>query len=60
LAEKKRKEKKMGAEAETGQEKQGAEKPRPNSITPAQFLSWKRQKVLFISFFLSIFLSAFF
>uniref|UniRef100_A0A2N9IL86 ZC3H15/TMA46 family C-terminal domain-containing protein n=1 Tax=Fagus sylvatica TaxID=28930 RepID=A0A2N9IL86_FAGSY len=34
----------MGAEAETGQEKQGAEKPRPNSITPAQFLSWKRQK----------------
>jgi hypothetical protein len=34
----------MGAEAEE-REKQGTEKPSPNSITEAQFLSWKRQKV---------------
>ncbi|KAL4604047.1 hypothetical protein ACB092_10G166300 [Castanea dentata] len=34
------------AEAEAEAEKQGAEneKPSPNSITVAQFLSWKRQK----------------
>jgi len=33
----------MGAEAEE-REKQGTEKPNPNPITQAQFLSWKRQK----------------
>ncbi|KAG2709243.1 hypothetical protein I3843_05G208700 [Carya illinoinensis] len=33
----------MGAEGEE-QEKQGNQNPKPNSITPAQFLSWKRQK----------------
>jgi hypothetical protein len=40
----------MGAEAEE-REKQGTEKPNPNPITQAQFLSWKRQKVSHLIFF---------
>uniref|UniRef100_A0A2P2KST5 Uncharacterized protein n=1 Tax=Rhizophora mucronata TaxID=61149 RepID=A0A2P2KST5_RHIMU len=43
----------MGAEDEQ-QGKQANEQPRPNSITEAQFLSWKRRKVFPFFFFGSL------
>lgn len=41
----------MGAEVE-GQENKVNQNPRPNRMTEAQFLSWKRQKVFFLFPFL--------
>lgn len=43
----------MGAEEENGEANQrSGPNPTPNPLTQAQFLSWKRHKVLSLSFFL--------